>query len=87
MNTERMTSRVFPGQFFTRDNLYDMSSKAMIFIALLTTILGVWAQRDQIENVLARLTGLEWGVAYLAVARFLFLINTTAQILLKKTGW
>lgn len=80
MNTERMTSRVFPGQFFTRDNLYDMSSKAMIFIALLTTILGVWAQRDQIENVLARLTGLEWGVAYLAVARFLFLINIAALI-------
>lgn len=80
MNTERMTSRVFPGQFFTRDNLYDMSSKAMIFVAFLITLLGAWAQRDQIEDVLYRLAALQWGVAYLAVVRFLFLINIAALI-------
>ncbi|HOQ04837.1 MAG TPA: glycosyltransferase [Anaerohalosphaeraceae bacterium] len=72
------TAGFIPGRMLTKDNLYEWSSKTMICIAISTIVLGAWAQRDQIEGVLDRLTALQWGIAYLAVARTLFVINVAA---------
>lgn len=64
----------------TKNNLYDWSSKAMICVVISTVILGAWAQRDQIEEALNQLTSLQWGLAYMAVARTLFVINIAALL-------
>jgi hyaluronan synthase len=71
---------VIPGRSLTKDNLFDWSSKAMICVVLSTILLGAWAQRDQIEEVLTQLTSLQWGLAYLAVARSLFVVNVAALL-------
>jgi len=61
-----------------KENLYDFSSKSLIFIVFSVTILGVWAQGVQIEVVLDRLADFEWGLVYLTTARILFCINMLA---------
>ncbi len=70
---------------FTKDllqgrSLYDLSSKAIIFVVFSVTILGAWAQSGQIEAVLDRLADFQWGLVYLTVARTLFCINVAALL-------
>lgn len=70
---------------FTKDllrgrNLYDLSSKAIIFVVFAVTLLGAWAQSGQIEAVLDRLAAFQWGLVYLTIARTLFCINVAALL-------
>ena len=61
-----------------RRTLSDVSGKALILIVFSVTLLGIWAQHSRFEVVLDRLSSLEWGLAYLVIARSLFYINASA---------